>query len=157
MKFRKEWTGKQQSVPKDFLQNVGKLYNNQFDRERQDASFSVYGAMNPEEVLLCVSLMHSSVLRAVSCYLSMDLSIKEATKCPDLVTQKLKKMVDLAASWFADTFENTSGIQGALRALKNVEDKWEKVDWSGEVIYVKLTRENQTLEQAASRVLGEGD
>ena len=155
MEFRKKYKGKSQDVPKDFLRDVGKLYDEQFSEERQDAHFSVYGTMNPEEVLLCVSLIQPDVLRAVSCYLSMDLSIKEAAKSPSMVTGKLKKMVDLAASWFADVLKGSSGIHGTLKKVINLESKWERVHWSGEFVYVKITRDNQILERAADRILKE--
>jgi hypothetical protein len=75
------------------------------------------------------------------------------------VTQILKSAVDLAASWYSQTFSESKehGLDAALAAINELDINWQKVDWEKRTVYVRLTGENQTLESAADRFLREND
>jgi len=145
-----------QSLPTDFIKNIAKLFNDQFKKEKGGASFSIYGGLYNDEALLCISLAEAGKLLAASLYFSADLGKSVAVK-PEQVTNLLKSMVDLAASWFAQSFtgRETTGLEAILEALEDLERGWQKVKWEKRDIYVKVNRANQTLEAAADRILRE--
>ena len=107
-------------LPKEFLNSVGLLFKKQFKKEASGAEFLIFGDLYPNEVILCVSLAHPKSLRAASMHISADLE-KETAEKPDKVTEQLKSMVDLAASWFAQCFEKGDGIEIVLEELSEME------------------------------------
>lgn len=156
MEPRKKQLKRPQTLPTDFIKNIAKLFNDQFQKEKQAASFAIYGGLYADEVLLCIALSEVGRLRAVSFYISADLG-KNVSAAPEQVTNLLKSMVDLAASWFAQCFgeHKGQGLEGVLTALDDVDPGWQKVAWEKRDLYVKANRENQTLEAAADRFLRE--
>jgi hypothetical protein len=127
-------------------------------KQRGSANFAVQGALYPDEALLCLALSEVGRLRAVSLYISVDLG-KSIGTSPEQVTQILKSAVDLAASWYSQTFSESKehGLDAALAAINELDINWQKVDWEKRTVYVRLTGENQTLESAADRFLREND
>lgn len=149
---RKKQTKKPTQLPKDFLLSVGKLFNEQFKKERRDAEFLIYGDLYMNEVLFCASLTHPKSLAAASFYLSMDLT-KDVSEKPELVTEKLKVMVDIAASWFAQSFGSGGGLEAVLNALKDSPVTWEEFTWEKETLFVKINKDNHALENVADKLL----
>jgi len=142
------------TLPSDFLLSVGKLFNKQFKKEKGDAEFLIYGNIYMDELLFCASLAHPKSLAAASFYLSMDLT-KAVSEKPDVVTEKLKAMVDIAASWFAQSLEGGKGIDSVFTAMKDAPNAWESFTWDGAELFVKINRDNHALENAANRILKE--
>lgn len=144
------------SLPKDFLRAVTDLFNKQFNKERTGSEFLVYGDLYMDEVLLCVSLTNAKSLLAATVYTSLDLPSGVSEK-PEQVTEKLKSMVDLTASWFGQSFTDAKakGIEGVLESLRDQPDAWQELTWEKEQMFVRLNRENRTLEHAAERFLKE--
>lgn len=142
------------NLPADFIRSVVELFNDQFKAERGQAEFLVLGALYMDEVLLCVSLTEPKALRAATIYVSMDLP-KSVAENPEKVTEKLQKMVDVAASWLAQTYQESKGkgLEPVLDAMSEMPNKWQDFAWEGEKLFVKLNRDNQVLEREADRLL----
>lgn len=145
-------------LPGAFLKDVAKLFNSQFEQQRGNASFSVHGALYPNEVLLCITVMQVGMLRAASCYTSMDLP-KNVAQNPKAVTENLRNMVDLVASWFNQCFDESesTGLEAILEAINEMDSVWEAVEWEKQKIFVLVNRDNHTLEAAADQILREGE
>ena len=149
---RKKQTKKPTTLPKDFLNTVSKLFQKQFKAKLSGSSFLAYGDLYADEAVLGVSLTHPKVLGAASLHISADLSTDVAEN-PAKVTEQLKGMVDVAASWFAQCFEAGTGLEAVLVEMKDVDTSWQPVEWEGAPLYVKLNRTNYTLEKAAADFL----
>jgi hypothetical protein len=156
MEPRKKHSQKATDLPKDFIKAVANLFNKQFLKERDDAEFWVYGKLYMNEVLVCVSLSHQKSLRACSFYLSMDLDPAVSAQ-PEQVTDKIKSMVDVAASWFSQSFSEAKGKQKGLDvildAMAEMEAEWQATKWDNQDLFVKLNRDNHGLEGAANKFL----
>jgi len=151
---RKKQSKKATNIPKDFIKTVTELFNKQFKKERGASEFLVYGNLYMDEILFCVSLTNAKSLRACSFYSSMDLG-KDMSEKPELVTEKLKIMVDVIASWFSQSFQEgkEKGLDAVLAAIAEMEATWQSVDWENNKVFVKLNRDNHTLENAANKFL----
>jgi hypothetical protein len=62
-------------------------------------------------------------------------------------------LVDVAASWFAQTLEGGEGLDSVLAEMKDMDPAWQEVQWEGAKIFVKLNKDNYTLEKAANDFL----
>lgn len=157
---RKPQTKTPQSLPKEFIKTIGDLFNKQFATAKGEAEFLVYGGLYPNEALLCVCLAQVNRPSAVSFYCSADLA-KDVGANPEKVTEVLKSMMDLMASWFAQSFKENaaakSGLEAALTAMEDMDRNWQSVKWEKRELFVKLTRENQLLESAATKWLKDSE
>src|SRR3989338_885881 len=88
------------SLPKEFLKTVSDLFLKQFKPKLTGSTFMVYGSLYPDELVLCVSLSHPKSLQAASMHISNSIA-KNVAENPEKVTEQLKNMVDVAASWFS--------------------------------------------------------
>lgn len=149
---RKRHTKNSTSLPKDFVRTVADLFQKQFKTKLKGSTFLVFGELHPDEVILAVSLAHPESLPAASLHLSMD-PPKNAEANPEKVTDQLKVMVDVAASWFAQSLESGAGLTAVLEELRDASPAWQDVDWEGQRLFVKLNRDNYTLENAADSFL----
>jgi hypothetical protein len=149
---RKRQKKKPSALPKEFLRSVSELFGKQFKSKLSGATFLVYGDLYGDEAVLCVSLSHPKSLRAASLHLSSELP-KDISENPEKVTERLKTMVDVAASWFNQCFEAGSGLESVLAEMGDAEPLWQEFDWEGCQLFVKLNRDNYTLENAASSFL----
>ena len=140
------------SLPKDFLNSVAELFKKQFKAKVKGATFLVYGDLFADEVVLCVSLNHPKSLKAASMHLSSDLAADIAEK-PEKVTERLKSMVDVAASWFSQCLEEGEGLEGVLTQLEDMDPKWQELEWEETQLFVKLNKDNYALERAADDFL----
>lgn len=158
MEPRKRQTDPANQLPLEFIRDVAKLFNSQFQEQRGEGSYSVHGALYKDEVLLCVTLMKVGVLRAASFYASMDLP-KKIAENPKQLTENLQAMVDLIASWYHQCFDESelSGIEAVHEAIDELSDGWEAVDWEKKKVYVRVNKDNHTLEAAADQILREGE
>ncbi len=149
---RKKQTKKPTSLPKDFLNTVSGLFQKQFKKIVDGATFLVYGSLYPDEAVLAVSLTHPKMLSAGSLHVSADLP-KGVAEDPAKVTEKLKGMVDVAASWFSQCFQSRNGLEAVLGEMADADASWQGIEWEGANLYVKLNRTNYTLEKAAKDFL----
>lgn len=149
---RNQQTKKPGTLPKEFLDTVSKLFQEQFKKESAGATFLTYGALYPNEVILCVSLTDPKTLAAASMHLSSDLP-KDVSENPEKVTEKLQVMVDMAASWFAQCFQGGKGLDAVLEEMRELDPSWQEVDWEGSTVFVKINKDNYTLERAANDFL----
>lgn len=149
---RKKQTKKPSSLPKDFLKTVATLFQKQFKKSLAGSDFLVYGDLYPDEIIFCVSLVHPKSLRAVSLHISRDLP-KNIGENPEKVTEELKSMVDLAASWFAQCFEKGEGLETVLEEISELNPAWEALEWDSQKLHVKVNRDNPVLEKAADKFL----
>lgn len=149
---RKRQVGTPTSLPKDFLATVADLFKKQFSKEIKGSEFLVYGNLFSDEVILCISLANAKSLRAASMHLSADLE-KGTAENPEKVTEQLKSMVDIAASWFAQCFEGGKGLESVTAALGELDPSWQSIDWEGAKVWVKLNKDNYALEKAADSFL----
>jgi len=140
------------SLPKDFLNTVSTLFQKQFAENVKGSTFLAYGNLFSDEVVLCVSLSHPKSLPAASMHISGDFT-KKMSENPETVTERLKSMVDVAASWFSQCFQAGNGIEAVLEELKDANPAWQEFEWEGTQLFVKLGRENYTLESAADALL----
>lgn len=140
------------SLPKEFLSTVSTLFGEQFKDKLAGSTFLVYGNLFPDEAVLCVSLTHPQSLPAASLHISTDLP-KNVGENPEKVTEKLKSMVDVAASWFSQCFQGGAGLETVLGELKEASPTWQEFEWEGAQLFVKLNRDNYTLEGAADEWL----
>lgn len=140
------------SLPKDFLRIVSTLFEKQFKGKLAGSSFLVYGDLYTEEAVLCVSLTHPKTLQAASLHLSISLP-KNVAEQPEKVTEQLKVLVDVAASWFSQCFQAGEGLEAVLEEMKDADPKWQEFEWEGQQIFVKLNRDNYALERAADDFL----
>ncbi len=149
---RKRQIQKPTPLPKEFLHSVSKLFAKQFQAELAGSTFLVYGDIYPNEAVLCVSLAHPKSLRAASLHLSADVPPSVASE-PEKVTEQLKEMVDVAASWFAQGFQKGKGLEPVLKEIEDADANWQEIQWEGKPLFVKLNRANYTLEKAANDFL----
>jgi hypothetical protein len=149
---RKKQTKKPTTLPKEFLSTVSKLFQKQFKANLGGATFLAYGDLFADEAVLGVSLSHPKILGAASLHVSADLG-EEVAENPGKVTEQLKGMVDVAASWFAQCFEKGKGLETVLAEMKDLDTSWQSVDWEGAPLFVKINRVNYTLEKAAADFL----
>jgi hypothetical protein len=149
---RKRHTKSPTTLPKEFLNTVSELFKKQFKGKLTGATFLVYGDLHASEVVFCVSLSHPKTLQAASFHISGDLP-DETTENPEKVTEKLKHMVDVAASWFAQSLESGKGMEGVLTELTDMDPGWQSLEWEGQTFHVKLNKDNYALEKAASDFL----
>jgi len=140
------------TLPKDFLTNVSKLFKKEFQKKLKGETFLVYGDLYAGEVILCVSLSHPKSLRAASMHISADMP-KDMAEQPEKVTERLKGMVDVASSWFAQSLENGEGLDSVFAAMADIEPTWQELDWEGAALFVKINRDNYVLERAADDLL----
>lgn len=150
---RKKQTRKPTSLPKEFMKTVSDLFQKQFKSKLSGSTFLVYGDLYPDEVVLCVSLSHPKSLPAASMHISNSIA-KNVAENPEKVTEQLKSMVDVAASWFSQCFgDGKTGVEAALEELKDANTEWQEFEWEGQQLFVKLNRTNYTLEKAAEDFL----
>ena len=149
---RRRQKKKPTALPKDFLHTVSKLFQKQFAKKLAGASFLVYGDLYADEAVLTVSLSHPKLLPAASLHVSADLP-ESVAETPAKVTEQLKSMVDVAASWFSQCFEAGNGLETVLKEMKDSDPAWQTFEWEGSTLYVKLNRTNFALEKAAADFL----
>lgn len=149
---RKRQTKSPTSLPKEFLKTVSELFGQQFKGKLQGADFLVYGDLHGDEVVLCVSLAHPKSLRAASMHISSDLP-KDVGENPEKVTERLKGMVDVAASWFSQCLESGEGLDSVLAEMADLDPAWQEFEWEGSTLFVKINRDNYALEKAADDFL----
>lgn len=149
---RKKQTKKPSPLPKDFLRTVGALLEKQFADQLSGSAFLVFGDLYPSEVVLGVSLCHPKSLAAASLHVSSDLP-KNMGESPEKVTERLKGMVDVAASWFFQCLQGGGGLQAALAEMADSVTEWQEIEWEGAPLFVKLDRTNYALERAAADFL----
>ena len=149
---RKKQAKKPNALPVEFLNSMRKLFDDQFEEQRKDSEFLVYADLYSNEVVFCASLTNASSLRAGSLYISADLAPNISEK-PEKVTEQLKSMVDVAASWFAQGFEKSKGLEAILAEIDEASGKWEQFEWEGQDLYAKLNRDNHALEHVADKFL----
>lgn len=140
------------TLPKDFLNTVSELFKKQFKAKMKGATFLVYGDLYSDEVVFCVSMSHAKSLKAASMHISSDLS-SEVAENPEKVTEKLKGMVDVAASWFAQSLEGGNGLDSVMAELTDMDPSWQELAWEGHTFFVKLNAVNYALEKAANEFL----
>ncbi len=140
------------SLPKDFLSTVAGLFQKQFTKSLNGSTFLVYGNLFADEVVVCVSLSHPKSLPAASLHISADLPEKMGEN-PEKVTERLKSMVDVAASWFSQCFDAGKGLEAVLEEMKETPLAWQEFEWEGTKLFIKLNRDNYTLEGAADELL----
>lgn len=140
------------SLPKDFLNTVSDLFKKQFKAKLKGSTFLVYGDLYGDEAVLCVSLSHQKSLQSASMHVSTELPPDTAEK-PDKVTEKLKHMVDVAASWFAQSLESGKGLEGVLGEMEDLDPSWQELEWEGHQLFVKINKDNYALERAADDFL----
>lgn len=149
---RKKQTKKPTSLPKEFLKTVSDLFQKQFKSKLAGSTFLVYGDLYPDEVVLAVSLSHPKSLAAASMHISNSIA-KNVAENPEKVTEQLKSMVDVAASWFSQCFSEGAGVEAVLKELQDASSEWQEFEWEGQQLFVKLNRTNYTLEKAAEDFL----
>ncbi|MFK5047811.1 hypothetical protein ACI4CD_29310, partial [Klebsiella pneumoniae] len=84
----------------------------------------------PDEAVLAVSLTHPKSLPAASLHISTDLP-KNVAENPAKVTERLKGMVDVAASWFSQCFQVGNGLEAVLDEMADADSSWQELDWEG--------------------------
>ena len=149
---RKRQTKKPTSLPKDFLNTVSVLFHKQFAKNLAGSSFLIFGDLFSDEAVFAVSLANPKSLPAASLHISADLE-KDIAENPEKVTEQLKKMVDVAASWFSQCFQEGNGLEAVLKEIAEIKSEWQPLDWEGQKLYVKLNKNNYTLEKAADEFL----
>lgn len=137
------------TLPKEFIHNVGSLMGKQFKTKLEGSTFLVYGNLYPNEVVICISLNHPKSLRAASLHISSDLP-KKSVESPDVVTDCLKDMVDVAASWYAQALESGKGLDSVIEEMGEIKPDWQELEWEKRTLFVKLNRDNYSLERAAN-------
>jgi hypothetical protein len=156
MQPRKKQYGKPTKLPHDFIVSVTDLFNKQFKKERAESEFLIYGDLYMNELVFCVSLSNAKTLAAGTMYTSIDLPTGVAEK-PEQVTEKLKSLVDVSASWFGQCFAESKekGLAVIVEALRDQPVGWQSLQWETQQIFVKLSRDNRALDNAADRFLTE--
>jgi hypothetical protein len=149
---RKKSTQKPSSLPKEFLHTVASLFEDQFKKITKGSTFLVYGDLYPDEVIFCASLSNPKSLRAASIHLSADLP-KGLAESPEKLTEILKGLVDVAASWFSQSLEGGEGLDSVLSEMADMDPNWQEVEWENATIFVKINKDNYTLEKAAKDFL----
>lgn len=149
---RKRQTKAPTALPKEFLNTVGDLFRKQFKSQLKGSTFVIYADLYPSESVLCVSLSHPKSLQSASLHISADVA-KEAGEKPEKVTEQLKSMVDVAASWFAQSLEGGGGLESVLEQMTDLDPGWQELEWEKATLFVKINRNNYTLERAADDFL----
>lgn len=149
---RKRQTKRPTALPKEFLKTVSDLFHKQFKSKLGGSTFLVNGNLYPEELVLCVSLSHPKTLQSASMHISNSLA-KNVAENPEKVTEQLKSMVDVAASWFSQCFSAGSGLESVLEEMKDAVTTWQEFEWEEQQLFVLLNRTNYTLERAADDFL----
>ncbi|MGZ3693282.1 MAG: hypothetical protein ACXWQO_03690 [Bdellovibrionota bacterium] len=149
---RKRQTKLPNTLPKDFLKTVSDLFAKQFKSKMKGATFLVYGDLYGNEVVLCVSMGHPKSLQSASMHISSEVSA-EVAENPEKVTEKLKHMVDVAASWFAQSLESGKGLEGVIDEITDLDPAWQELEWEGHTLFVKINKDNYALERAADDFL----
>jgi hypothetical protein len=149
---RKQQKKSSAGLPKDFLDTVSGLFSKQFKAKLKGATFLVYGDLYSQEVILCISLNHPKSLTAASLHISSDLT-EEVGEKPEKVTERLKSMVDVAASWFSEALDGGKGLESVLDKMEDIDPNWQELEWEGATLFVKLNKVNYALERVADDFL----
>ncbi|MCO5141749.1 MAG: hypothetical protein M9962_01510 [Oligoflexia bacterium] len=149
---RKKVSKKGNDLPKEFLRNIEKLFVDQFKQQLKQSEVIGGGQIYPEEIQFCLSICNLKSLAGASIYVSSDIE-KEHIENPETVTDILKSMVDVVASWMSQTFEKGSGLDALLKEIQAQGSSWQSFSWEKKTMYIRFDKTNMALEKAADDFL----
>lgn len=149
---RRKVSKKGSDLPKEFLRNVEKLFTDQFKKKLGKSETICGGQLYPEEIQFCLSICNASSLAGASIYVSVDLPDSHFEK-PETVTDILKSMVDVVASWLSQTLENGDGLELLLAEIQKQGVSWQSFVWEKQTMYIRFDKSNMALEKAADDFL----
>lgn len=149
---RKKDSKKSSDLPKEFLRNVEQLFAQQFKKSLQGAEILCGAQLYSEEIQFCVSICRARSLAGASIYVSSDIP-KETFEKPEMVTEVLKSMVDIIASWLSQTLSNEAGLESLVQEIQKQGKSWQSFEWEKQAMYIRFDKTNMVLEKAADDFL----
>lgn len=144
---RKEQETEGKFIPSEWQNDVQKLLEATFEKQLQSNPyfFDTYGKIYQDELLLIVSLTpENAAAAAVSCFVSVDNPTEKTVK------KFLDSMLNFAGDFFETYFQSSD--------WSDYSPRWLEVDYQGNNLFYKVTRENLSLTLKAEELLkGNGE
>lgn len=143
---RKDQEGVGKSIPLEWQEDVQKLLALNFEENLKGKKyfFDTHGRIFQDELLLVISLAPDDpALTPVTCFLSMDNPTEKTVK------KFLDSMLNFAGDFFESYFDDND--------WNDYSPRWLEVEYQGNTLYYKVTRENIALTLKAEELLkGDG-
>lgn len=144
LKTSKKWT----ALPKDFSEQIEKVFQDSFVKESKKGSFKAEGRIFQKEIMLRIGYLEKNRLKQINLEISVDIPAAADT------IKKIHLCVDALGAIFGDYFDALhEGEEDPLEKL-DIPLLWKEAHFQGETIFLQYTSVNSTLEAEADRILG---
>lgn len=144
---RKNQESPGKAIPLEWQKDVQKLLETTFSVElgKIPYYFDTYGKIYQDELLMVASLTPNNPnFGPVSCFVSID----------NPTEKTVKKFLDLMVDFIGDFFETYFQSED----WNDYAPRWQEIEYNGEDIHYKVTRENLSLSMKAEELLnGSGE
>lgn len=137
LKNSKKWT----NFPPEYLEQIEKVFAENFVKELSIAKLKIEGRIFPSEITLRVAYLENGRLASANFEVSSDYSLE----AEDAIEQ-IHHCVDVAASMMTEYFESNGEVDFPYL--------WKKIKFAEKEVYVQFSTENLDLEAQANRLLG---
>jgi hypothetical protein len=155
-------------LPSDYLAMVTEVFATNFDDgikkltklTKEKVHFDASGAIYPEEIILCVTLLQEKKLNASTVYASVDFDPKASSPT---IQELLPLCVDAIGAVFQPLLTSKDPeiydqlVSSSLSALDNIPFEWTKLQVENKRVYVKMNKANPLLENMADDWLKKHD
>ena len=171
MEKRKDTPYKSARLPKEYIEMVENLFNQNFKKhftpvpkskksknDFEQESFVAFGEIFPDEFLVAVSLKNpDNPLRNTTCYASVDYPSphfkkedgKPAASSSETVQYAMNHCVDAIAGFFSTFFEEGRPVDYDLEYRQS----WTPIQVEKVTVHIKINRDNLELESQADALL----
>lgn len=179
MERRKDTTYQSSKLPTEYLKMVEGVFLQNFKtrllsfpgdkkKKTQKETFSAYGEIFPDELLMAVSLKNPVSARMLTCYASVDFPppsmklesgkgaqvLNDTKQSVEAVQTCVSSCVDGLASFFQTFFDEDRPVDYDVE----YNPEWTKVELDkATVVHVRVTRDNLDLEAQADLILQEAE
>lgn len=168
MERRLSKKGPSAPLPGDYLKLVAELFNTNFDSglkalekiRPERASFNASGSLYPDEIVLCISLIHEGQMAATSVYGSVDFDPGASSPT---VEDLLAACVDAIGSVYGPLLDPKKPgkleqiADETLSALEGVPFEWTEVEVDRRKVHVRIDKANPKLDELADEWLKKND
>jgi len=133
----KKWT----NFPKEYINQIQKVFHEAFAKQLTQGKLIVEGRIFQKEVLLRVGYLEKGRLHQANFEVSMNFSAEKKD-----TIDRIYDCIDAAASMMNEYFESQGEVEFPL--------DWKEYDFTGQRIWVRYSSENSELEAQANALLG---
>ena len=158
---------KSSELPVDYLKMVNDVFETNFDaglkalgKLKPSPRFESRGQIFPNEVLICVSLVHEGHLAATTVYASADYDPRASSPT---IQDVLAACVDAIGTLFSDILvaDDETKLDAlaheSLAVFEDIPFEWAAVEVDRRKIYLKVDKANPVLEEQADDWLAKHD